>query len=314
MRPWERAGQPKSTGWPTTWPKTTAPRAAATPLSQGSGAKSEGVCQCVGGPRCAKESGWQPPIFKGNLAEYRKPEQIHPHILYIKSKIYSSQSSYLAHILTVPLLTLHHSSMVPPIKSRFTVLWHFWGIMVGKVVARFAQAQQLMEHTSQRKGTEAPALPTLNLQRRTAPPHPPTHRAGLSSTVIWSGWISGLQTWLVQTLKRGMRQKVLPYLWTVLKYSGDNRWVWTGRMDKKKKKKKSDPHVLNTTPSCAQRPQEVQLNSLAPAASKCASKTAGRLYFFNEFSFFFCHLRIYHETSMCQTTLIVHKETLCVRE
>lgn len=29
MRPWERAGQPKSTGWPIMWPKTTAPRATA---------------------------------------------------------------------------------------------------------------------------------------------------------------------------------------------------------------------------------------------------------------------------------------------
>lgn len=41
-------------------------------------------------------------------------------------------------------------------------------------------------------------------------------------------------------------------------------------------------------------------------------QTAGRLYsFFNEFFFFFCHLRIYHETSMCQTTSLVHKKNLC---
>lgn len=51
---------------------------------------------------------------------------------------------------------------------------------------------------------------------------------------------------------------------------------WKGQ-----KKKTSDPHVLK---QCAHRPQEVHLNCLAPAASKCASKLREDCIFY-EFSF-----------------------------
>lgn len=62
------------------------------------------------------------------------------------------------------------------------------------------------------------------------------------------------------------------------KYGGDNKRVWKGQTQKTKT---SDPHVLK---QCAQRPQEVHLNCLAPAASKCASKLREDCIFY-EFSF-----------------------------
>lgn len=52
--------------------------------------------------------------------------------------------------------------------------------------------------------------------------------------------------------------------------------------EESKRQKTSDPHVLK---QCAQRPQEVHLNSLTPAASKCASELREDCIFY----VFFCH-------------------------
>lgn len=52
-------------------------------------------------------------------------------------------------------------------------------------------------------------------------------------------------------------------------------------VERAESRKTSDPHVLK---QCAQRPQEVHLNTLAPAASKCASKLREDCIFY-EFSF-----------------------------
>ena len=75
-RLWERAGPPKWTGWPTTWPKTTAPRERSP--SQVRGRRSGGK-ECTGGERCAKETRWKPSwLEEGNPAEYLKHKQPPP--------------------------------------------------------------------------------------------------------------------------------------------------------------------------------------------------------------------------------------------
>lgn len=207
--------------------------------------------------------------------------------------------SYPAHTLTVPLLTLRHSSTVPaenPDSWSCDISEESWWVKSLHVLHR----HNSWWSTQPKEGNWSTHSAHTKPSEENCP-----HRAGWTIRVVWSGWIlsSGLETWLVWTLKGHM---VCPRPWTVLKNSGDNKSVWKGGMDKKN----VWPPCLKTTPSCAQRLQEVQLNSLAPAASKRASKLREDCIFLRVF-FFFCHLRIYHETSMCQTTLLVHKENLC---
>lgn len=124
---------------------------------------------------------------------------------------------------------------------------------------------------SQRKGTEAPTLPTLKMNC--------PYRAGWYKRIM--NGVDGLETRLVWTLKGHV---VWPRPRTALSTTEVIDGCEKGGIEKTQT---SDPHVLK---QCAQRPQEVHLNTLAPAASKCASKTAGRLYFLSVF-FFFCHLK-----------------------
>lgn len=154
MRPWERAGRPKSTGWPTMWSRTTAPRAAESP--QRSGGQED-----TGGGGCNKEIGWSPSRFKeGNLSEHSKHEQIQPHILYTQRKrpLWNSWTSPpRPPLLPASFLALHDTAPLKDPHSRSpNISAESWWV---KSPQSFAQPQQLVEHAAKGRELKHPLCP-----------------------------------------------------------------------------------------------------------------------------------------------------------
>lgn len=271
-RPWERAGLPKSTGWPTMWPKTTAPRVAETPHRPGVRGQedTEGVCECVGGKRRAEETGWRPPWFKeGNLAEYPKHEQIHPTYCPYRGNLLSKTVQLACTLLPVSLLALHHSGMVPPenpnSRSRDISVESWW-----------VKSLQVLHRRSSWRSTQ-PKEGTWSTHSAHTKNELSYRRGPAEEFMCWSGWISSgrLETPLVWTLKGAV---VWSHPWTFLSTAEIADGCGKGGIERTNS---SDPHVLK---QCAQHPQEVHLNCLAPAVSKSASKLREDCIFY-EFSF-----------------------------
>lgn len=156
MRPWERAGQPKSTGWPTMWPKTTAPRAAESPRRPGVRGQEDTVKECVsareGNGVLRRRGGTHPGLKKGIYQNIPNMSRFSPIYCTYRRNVLS-ETVQLACI--PPRLAWHGASWKP----KFTVFWHFCGIMLGKVVASFAQAQQLVEHAAKGRELKHPLCP-----------------------------------------------------------------------------------------------------------------------------------------------------------
>lgn len=197
MRPWERVGQPKSTGWPTMWPKTTAPRAIGTPQRKGVRGQVGTVKECMGEKQCAKETGPYPLIFKeGNLAEYLKQEQIHSHALYIQSILWNSSATL-------------HTYLLYPFLPCISLVWCLLempnhGLVTFFVESRWAMLQVLHRHNS--RWCTHPKEGNWSI-------HSDHTKDGLSlwnrqtlRIMLWSGWIlsDGLETLLTWTLKGHM--------------------------------------------------------------------------------------------------------------